>query len=68
MTSYNQNPVQAPYNNNKQVLTSKGVIAHRSAQSIMNELGSQRSYDIESYEVEVDDDEESELERSELLS
>lgn len=34
----------------------------------MNELGSQRSYDLEDYEVEVDDDEESELERSELLS
>ena len=34
----------------------------------MEELGSQRSYDIEEYEVEVDDDEESEMERSEMLS
>ena len=34
----------------------------------MNELGSERSYDIEEYEVEVDDDEESEVERSEMES
>ena len=34
----------------------------------MNELGSERSYDIEEYEVEVDDDEESEVEMSEEQS
>jgi len=34
----------------------------------MNELGSERSYDIEEYEVEVDDDEESQVEVSEMQS
>ena len=34
----------------------------------MNELGSERSYDIEEYEVEVDDDEESEVEMAEMQS